>query len=86
MNDSQVIQQLADQVIITQALTKNKEILDFFSELPRVLRKKIQTFHNSELPRLLCYECDNKFYTLSDENTCQGYLCKPCLDFYDNKY
>ena len=77
------IARLADQKLITKGLTENLCVFTLFAGLPKVCREKIQSYHTSKLPTLVCSDCSYLFYQLSDINTEAGYLCELCVEFFD---
>ena len=55
-------------------LKKHAEILKAFSQLPKDLRKHIQTFHKSERPYKKCPECYVFHFPYRCHHACRG-LC-----------
>ena len=45
-------------------LQDHKKLLEFFKPLPRCIRKKVQEFHMSKLPFLLCPVCGAGYYSI----------------------
>ena len=80
-----MIQEMAYKKIIAKGISEKQEVLKNFKDLPKVLRQKIQNFYHSCEPEIQCCDCENYFYKLSDINTEEGYLCEPCVEFYDNQ-
>ena len=77
------IEEIAFQKIIEKGISETKQLLETFKDIPKVLRAKIQSFHQTKMPHLKCHDCENYFYKLSDINNEEGYLCQPCVVFYD---
>ncbi len=70
---------------IKHKLVERKPIMDFFRNLPKDLRGKIQQYHKSELPKNRCVECRELFYSLSDVNSVEGYMCMPCVIWFEDE-
>jgi len=86
MTSSQEIAKLSETVLLKNAVEQHKELLNSFHGLPKVLKQKITQLHKSALPSKQCADCERKFYTLSDINNEQGYLCVPCIEYFAEEY
>jgi hypothetical protein len=96
-NLANTIEEIAFQIIIEKGISEKKQLLETFKSIPKDLRAKIQSFHQTKMPKVMCHDCENYFYKLSDINNaegyyCQpwsdinneeGYYCQPCVEFYD---
>ena len=76
---------LTDTEIMLQQLTAHEKVLQSFKDLPKDLKKHTQKFFKSQKPQKFCKECECFFYELSDMNNEQGYMCWPCLKFYEEE-
>ena len=71
---------------------EHAQILDFFKPLPKVLRQKIQKFHKSTIPKVVCAECRDLLYPfqVSTKMCMWNYdsICKICekWGFTENGY
>ena len=82
-NLADTIEEIAFQKIIEKGISETKQLLETFKDIPKVLRAKIQSFHQTKMPQVMCHDCGNYFYKLSDINNEEGYYCQPCVEFYD---
>ena len=50
--------------LLTNELRKHKRILSYYRDLPSCIRVKIQEYHLSKLPMLLCPGCGSGYYQI----------------------